>query len=36
MKKNIVDFVENCPNCHQAKVENQMPGGLAQDISIPT
>ena len=25
-----------CPNCQQVKVEHQRPGGLTQDISIPT
>ncbi|WMV29876.1 hypothetical protein MTR67_023261 [Solanum verrucosum] len=36
MKNDIVGFVAMCPNCQQVKVENQKPGGLSQDISIPT
>ncbi|WMV49759.1 hypothetical protein MTR67_043144 [Solanum verrucosum] len=36
MKKDIVEFVANCPNCQQVKVEHQKPGVLSQDISIPT
>ncbi|WMV25255.1 hypothetical protein MTR67_018640 [Solanum verrucosum] len=34
--KDIVEFVAKCPNCQQVKVEHQRPGGLSQDISIPT
>ena len=36
MKKNIAEFVAKCPNCQQVKVDHQKPGGLSQDISIPT
>ena len=36
MKKDIAKFVSECPNCQQVKVEHQRPGGLAQDIEIPT
>jgi len=35
MKKDIAESMTICPNC-QVKVEQQKPGGLAQDISIPT
>ena len=27
MKKNIAEFVAQCPNCQQVKVEHQKPGG---------
>ncbi|KAH0734704.1 hypothetical protein KY285_010411 [Solanum tuberosum] len=36
MKKDIVDFIAKCPNCQQVKVEHKKPGGLLQDINIPT
>ncbi|WMV45613.1 hypothetical protein MTR67_038998 [Solanum verrucosum] len=36
MKKDIAGFMAKCTNCQQVKVENQKPGGLSQDISIPT
>jgi len=36
MKKNIVGFVAKCPNCQQVKAEHLKPGGLLQDINIPT
>ncbi len=36
MKKDIAGFVAKCPNFQQVKVEHQKPGGLSQDISIPT
>ncbi|WMV37905.1 hypothetical protein MTR67_031290 [Solanum verrucosum] len=36
MKKDIAEFVTKSPNCEQMKVEHQKPGGLSQDISIPT
>ncbi|KAH0669343.1 hypothetical protein KY285_023504 [Solanum tuberosum] len=35
LKKGIAEFVANCPNCQQVKVENQRPGGLAQNIELP-
>ncbi|WMV24123.1 hypothetical protein MTR67_017508, partial [Solanum verrucosum] len=35
MKKGIVEFVANCPNCQQVKVEHQRPAGMAQDIELP-
>ena len=28
--------MSECPNCQQVKVEHQRPGGLAQNIEIPT
>ncbi|KAH0689255.1 hypothetical protein KY289_016613 [Solanum tuberosum] len=36
MKRDIVDFVSRCPNCKQVKVEYQKPGGMTQEIDIPT
>ncbi|WMV24685.1 hypothetical protein MTR67_018070 [Solanum verrucosum] len=36
LKKDIVGFVAKCPNCQQVKAEHQKPGGLFQDIDIPT
>ncbi|WMV54851.1 hypothetical protein MTR67_048236 [Solanum verrucosum] len=36
IKKDIAEFMVKCLNCQQVKVEYQKPGGLAQDISIPT
>ncbi|WMV41040.1 hypothetical protein MTR67_034425 [Solanum verrucosum] len=35
-KRSIADFVVNCPNCQQVKVENEKPGGMTQEINIPT
>ncbi|XP_069145595.1 uncharacterized protein [Solanum lycopersicum] len=34
MKKGIAEFVINCPNCQQVKVEHEMPGGLSQTIKL--
>ncbi|KAH0670724.1 hypothetical protein KY285_025700 [Solanum tuberosum] len=36
MKKDIAEFISKCPNCQQVKVEHQRPGGLLQNIPIPT
>ncbi|WMV50283.1 hypothetical protein MTR67_043668 [Solanum verrucosum] len=36
MNKYIAGFVEKCPNCQQVKAEHQKPGGLLQDIYLPT
>ena len=36
MKRDIVDFVSKCPDCQQIKVEHQKPGGMTQEIDIPT
>ena len=36
MKKDIAEFVANCPNYQQVIMEHQKLGGLSQDISIPT
>ncbi|WMV09139.1 hypothetical protein MTR67_002524 [Solanum verrucosum] len=36
MKQDIAGFVAKCPNCQQVKAEHQRPGGLSQDIVIPT
>lgn len=35
MKKNIAEFISQCPNCHQVKIEHQMPAGLIQNIETP-
>ena len=35
MKHDIVDFVAQCPNCHQVKYEHQRPGGTLQRMPIP-
>ncbi|KAH0720291.1 hypothetical protein KY284_005321 [Solanum tuberosum] len=35
MKKGIAEFVAKYPNCLQVKVENQRPGGIAQNIELP-
>ena len=36
MKKDIAEFVAQCPNCQQVKIEHQKPGGVLQEIEIPT
>ena len=36
MKKDIADFMDKCPNYQQVKVEHQKPGGMTQEINIPT
>lgn len=36
MKRDIEDFMFNCMNCQQVKVEHQRPDGLSPDIDIPT
>ena len=36
MKKDIAEFVAQCPNCQQVKIERRKPGGLLQAIEIPT
>ena len=36
IKRDIADFVSKCPNCQQVKVEHQKPGGMTQEIDIPT
>ena len=36
MKRDIADFVRKCPNCKQVKVEHPNPGGMNQEIHIPT
>lgn len=35
MKKNIAEFVVECPNCQGVKVEHQKPGGYMQCIDLP-
>ena len=34
MKKDIADFVSECPNFKQFKVEHQKLGGITQEIDI--
>ena len=36
MKRDIADFVSKCPDCQPVKVEHQKPGGMTQEIDIPT
>ncbi|WMV33191.1 hypothetical protein MTR67_026576 [Solanum verrucosum] len=36
MKRNIAYFMARCSYCQKAKVEHQKPGGVTQEISIPT
>ena len=36
IKRVIEDFVSKSPNCQQVKVEHQKPGGMTQEIDIPT
>lgn len=36
MKRDIANFVAKCSNCDQVKAEHRRPGGLSQDINIPT
>ena len=36
LKRDIADFFSKCPNCQQVKVEHQKPGGMTQEIDIPT
>ena len=36
MKRDIADFVAKCPNYQQLMVEHQKPGGMTQEIDIPT
>lgn len=36
MKKDTAKCVAECANCQQVKMEYQRPGGLTQDIEIPT
>ena len=36
MKRDIATYVSRCHTCQQVKVEHQKPGGLSQDIDIPT
>ena len=36
LKRGIAEFVAKCPNFQQVKVEHLKPGGLLQEIQIPT
>lgn len=35
MKRDVAEFVAQCPNCQQVKIEHQKPGGLLQEMEIP-
>ena len=35
MKRDIVDFIAQCPNCQQVNYEHQWPGGTLQRMPIP-
>ena len=35
IKRDIVDFVVQCPNYQQVKYEHQRPGGILQRMTIP-
>ena len=35
MKRDIVDFLAQCPNSQQVKYEHQRPGGTLQKMPIP-
>ena len=35
MKRDTVEFVAKCPNCHQVMYEHQSPGGTLQRMPIP-
>ncbi|XP_069151841.1 uncharacterized protein [Solanum lycopersicum] len=36
IEADIEEFVAQCPNCQQVKIEHQKPGALLQEIEIPT
>ena len=36
MKKDIAHFLYKCPNFKQVKVEHEKPGGMTQEIDIPS
>ena len=36
LKRDIAEFVANCPNCEQVKEKNQKSGGLLYLIQNPT
>ena len=36
MRSYIIDYAIECPNSQQVKVEPQKPGGITQEIDIPT
>ena len=35
MKRDVADFVSNCLNCQQVKVEHMKLGGTSQEIALP-
>lgn len=36
MKRDIAEFVVQCSNYQKVKIEYQKPGGLLQEMEIPT
>ena len=36
IKRDIANFMSKCRNCHKVKVEHLKPGGMNQEINIPT
>ena len=36
LKKDTMEFVFKSPNCQQVKAEHQKPGGLLQEVQVPT
>ena len=36
LKRDIAEFVAKCPNFQQVKAKHHKPGGLLQEIQIPT
>ena len=36
LKKDIAEFVSKCPKCQQVKCEHKNPGGLLQELQVPT
>ncbi|XP_070039490.1 uncharacterized protein [Nicotiana tomentosiformis] len=36
LKRNIVEYVAQCPHCQLVKVEHKNPGGLLKNMEIPT
>ena len=36
LKRDIAVFLEKCPNYQQVKAKHQKPGGLIQEIQVPT
>ena len=36
LKKDIPEFVDQCPNCQHLKADHLKPGGILQEIQLPT